>query len=284
MGPPGCGPLPGRPHRRIGGLRPAGRHADQAARADAGASQHRCRHDHARRHRRRGGRLRRPARDAQRPRPGVPWRGRPLGLEREAARARAGVLRGRRLRDRADHLQQRLAGLAQAGARRGAGRFADRHRAGGGAVARATGQQRPTLAARRPAAVPDARGRWRRCAERPHRARGARRGWRRRQRRRRPADRRRQWWRHALLRHRAHRPGRTGFARHATHPPDGAGSPGVVAARARPRAGGVAAPASPSAQARSRSGCACAGHGDAKKASTMAASTSAIVAGFQRGE
>ena len=39
-----------------------------------------------------------------------------------------------------------------------------------------------------------------------------------------------------------------------------------------------------SAQARSRSGCACAGHGDTKKASTIAASTSATVAGFQRGE
>ena len=49
-------------------------------------------------------------------------------------------------------------------------------------------------------------------------------------------------------------------------------------------ADGAAAPASLSAQARSRSGCACAGHGDTKKASTIAASTSATVAGFQRGE
>ena len=37
------------------------------------------------------------------------------------------------------------------------------------------------------------------------------------------------------------------------------------------------------AQSRSRNGCACAGHGDAKKASTIARSTSATVAGFQRG-
>ncbi|MCK9686428.1 MHFG family PEP-CTERM protein [Scleromatobacter humisilvae] len=51
---------------------------------------------------------------------------------------------------------------------------------------------------------------------------------------------------------------------------------GVGAILARLRARG-------DAQARSRSGCACAGHGDAKYAATIAASTSATFAGFQRG-